>query len=331
MKIFLAGATGAIGKRLIPLLVSGGHEVAGMTRTPGKADELRAQGAQPVVADALNADAVMHAVMTARPDVVVHELTALRAPFNLRKFDEYFALTNRLRTEGAKNLLAAAKASGAARFIAQSYTGWPNSRTGGRVKTEDDPLEANPPKSMRRTLDAIRRLEELVTNASGLTAIALRYGSFYGPGTSISEGGEVIEAVRGRKYPIVGSGSGVWSFIHIDDAANATRLAIEQGPAGLYNIVDDQPAEVSIWLPALAQAVGAKPPFHVPAWLGRLAIGEAGLVMMNGARGSSNAKAKRLLGWKLRYPDWRNGFRHGLALRPLAMRELSDPIPWHSQ
>jgi 2-alkyl-3-oxoalkanoate reductase len=309
MTIFLAGATGALGKRLVPMLVSSGHRVVGMTMTPEKSEQLRAAGAEPVIADALDARAVMQSVIAARPDAVVHEVTAIRGALNLKKFDEYFAATNRLRTEGTQYLLSAALAAGASRFLAQSYAGWPNARTGGRVKTEDDPLDPDPPAPMRRSLDAIRQLEHMVTNAPGLAAIVLRYGSFYGPGTSIDHGGDAIETVRRRKFPIVGDGAGVWSFIHIDDAASATRMAIEQGDPGIYNIVDDDPAEVAQWLPALAAAVGAKPPFHVPAWIARFMIGQAGISMMTRVRGSSNAKAKRVLGWKPRYPTWRDGFR----------------------
>jgi 2-alkyl-3-oxoalkanoate reductase len=221
MKIFLAGATGAIGKRLVPLLVSGGHQVFGMTRRIDRLDQLTAAGAQPVVADALDRSAVLSTVMEARPDVVVHQLTAISQMRDLKHFDHEFASTNRLRTEGTENLLAAAKAVGAQRFIAQSYSGWPNSRTGGRVKTEDDPLDPDPPKQMSQTLGAIRKLEQLVTSAQGMTSIVLRYGGFYGSGTSMGEGGEFLEMIRQRKLPIFGDGAGVWSFLHIDDAATA--------------------------------------------------------------------------------------------------------------
>jgi len=313
MKIFLAGATGAVGKRLLPLLVSGRHQVAASTRTRNKMDSLRAAGAHPVVLDALDRDAVMKAIIAVRPEVVVHQMTALASIRSLKNFDEQFALTNRLRTEGTEYLLAAARAVGAHRFIAQSYTGWPNIREGGRVKTEDDPLDPNPPQAMRKTFDAIRQLETMVSGASGITGIILRYGSFYGPGTSVALNGEIVGLVRQRKFPIFGDGAGVWSFTHIDDAANATRLAIERGPSGIYNIVDDEPAEVSVWLPELARAVGAKPPYHLPAWLGRLVIGDAGTSMMTAVRGSSNAKAKRVLGWQPMYATWRDGFRGGLA------------------
>jgi nucleoside-diphosphate-sugar epimerase len=313
MKIFLAGATGALGKRLLPLLVSDGHQVIGMTRDPAKADSLRAAGAEPAVADALDVKAVRNAVVPAQPDVVIHEMTSLATMQNPKNFDAEFAVTNRLRTEGTEHLLAAAVESGASRFVVQSFTGWPNQRTGGRVKTEADPLDPEPPRAMRRSLDAIHKLEVMVANATRLTGIVLRYGSFYGPGTSLGSDGEVVEMVRRRRFPIFGDGGGVWSFVHIDDAACATRFAIELGPAGRYNIVDDDPAEVSVWLPALAKAVGAKPPLHLPAWLGRLVIGEAGVSMMTRIRGSSNAAAKCLLGWSPRYASWREGFRSGLS------------------
>jgi len=231
---------------------------------------------------------------------------------NLRKFDEEFAQTNRLRTEGTENLLIAAAAGGVRRFVAQSYTGWPNARVGGRVKTEEDPLDADPPKQATQTLAAIKQLESRVaggTGAAGVEGIILRYGSFYGPGTAIMRGSELVEAVRTRTFPIIGGGGGVWSFIQIDDAAEATRMAVERALAGIYNIVDDDPAEVSVWLPELALLLGAKPPYHVPAWIGRFIIGEAGLLMMTEMRGSSNAKAKRVLGWQPAYASWRDGFR----------------------
>ena len=314
MRIFLAGASGAIGRRLVPLLVAGGHRVIGTTRSPGKTDQLRSLGAEPVILDALDGPAVTRAVVSARPDVVVHELTAIPTIRSFRKLDAEFALTNRLRTEGTRYLLDAAGKAGARRFIAQSYTGWPNIREGGRVKTEEDPLDPTPPKSMTRTLAAIRELESTVVASRGaLTAIVLRYGSFYGPGTSIGTDGGVLELVRQRKLPIVGNGAGVWSFVHIDDAARATALAIGSGDSGVYNIVDDEPAEVSVWLPALAEAAGARPPRRLPAWLGRLATGEAGLSVMTMVRGSSNSKAKRVLNWQPMYPSWRDGFRDMLA------------------
>ena len=315
MKVFLAGATGAVGKRLVPMLVAAGHQVVGMTRTPEKASVLRAAGAEPVVADALDGDAVRNAVMQARPAVVIHELTALAKMRDLKHFDREFEITNRLRTEGTEHLIAGAQAAGAERFVAQSFTGWPNDRSGDRLKDESDELDTTPPEAMSRSLDAIRRLEQMVAGAAQLTGVVLRYGALYGPGTSLGEGGEMTEMVRQRKLPIFGEGTGVWSFLHIDDAAQAAMLAMERGNSGLYNIVDDEPAEVSDWLPDLARALGAKPPRHLPAWLGRLVIGDAGLSMMNSVRGSVNTKAKRLLRWQPLYPNWREGFRRGLSAR----------------
>ena len=308
MRVFVAGATGALGRRLVPELVARGHEVAGTTRSPAKAGALRAAGAQPVVLDVLDAGAVMTAVAAARPDVVVHEATALAGDLDLRRFEAAFAQTNRLRTEGTDHLLAAAVAAGAVRFVAQSYAGWPSARTGGPVKTEQDPLDPDPPAALRSTLDAIRHLEAAVTGAAELTGVALRYGGFYGPGTSLWAGGDHVEQIRKRRFPIVGDGGGVWSFIHIDDAAAATVAAVERGEAGVYNIVDDEPAPVREWLPVLAAAVGAPPPRHVPAWLGRLLGGDHMVAMMTEIRGSSNAKARRELGWEPRYRSWREGF-----------------------
>lgn len=312
MKVFLAGATGAIGSRLVPVLVRAGHRVVGTTRTPTKADLLRAAGAQAVVLDALNPDSVMNVIQSAKPDVIIHQLTAIPARLNLRKFDRDFAMTNRLRTEGTDNLLAAAHASGVRRFIAQSYAGWPYARVGGPVKTEDDPLDANPPAELRRGLEAIRHLESAVLG-SGLEGLVLRYGGFYGPGTSLGEGGFFLEEVRKRHVPVIGTGAGVWSFLHIDDAAQATAAAIERGQPGVYNVVDDDPAPVSDWLPALAAAIGAKAPWRVPAFIGRLAVGEHGVMLMTESRGASNAKAKRVLGWAPIWPSWREGFRRGLS------------------
>ena len=309
MKIFLAGATGALGTQLVPLLVSSGHDVVGTTRSPDKAEALRAAGAEPVVLDVLDDRAVLEAVLRAEPEVIVHEATALASMGdNPKKFDEDFATTNRLRTEGTDHLLAAAHAAGVRRFVAQSYTSWPYAREAGRIKTEEDPLDPEPPEAFRRTLAAIRHLEQAVTEADGIEGVVLRYGGFYGPGTSLAADGSHMEAVRRRKFPIVGSGEGVWSFVHIWDAATATLAAIESGSPGIYNVVDDDPAPVSEWLPALAEAIGAPAPRHVPTWLGRLAGGEPAIVLMTQSRGASNEKAKRELGWRPRYASWREGF-----------------------
>jgi nucleoside-diphosphate-sugar epimerase len=315
MKVFVAGAGGAIGKQLVPRLVAGGHEVVGMIRSPEKQELVRGLGARPVVADALDADEVARAVGEAQPEAVLHELTAIPADLQPKRFDRDFALTNRLRTEGTDNLLAAARDAGTRRFVAQSFTGWPYARTGGPVKTEEDPLDPNPPAQFQRTLDAIRRLEHTVTGADGLDGLVLRYGGFYGPGTSVGvdPDGEVIETIRKRGFPVVGGGTGVWSWVHIGDAAAATVAAVETGSPGVYNVVDDDPAPVAKWLPALAEAVGAKPPRRVPRWLGRLVAGEAAVAMMTEQRGASNAKAKRELGWQPRYLSWREGFSEGLG------------------
>ena len=313
MKIFIAGATGAIGKRLVPLLVAAGHRVMGSTRTEGKFDAVRALGAEAVVLDGLDQPAINAAIESFRPDVVVHQMTSLSSLKSLKHFDEDFEQTNRLRTLGTEYLLAAARSVGAQKFIAQSYAGWPTDKTGPRVQTEEAPYEANPPVSMRKSLRAVVALESFVRNASGITAIALRYGSFYGPGTSLGTAGEVTSLVRHRKFPIVGTGAGVWCFLHIEDAAQATKLAINRAPAGIYNVVDDEPADASKWLQYLADCLGAKPPRHIPAWLAKLAIGEAGVLFMTEMRGASNAKAKREFNWQPFYASWREGFRRGLA------------------
>jgi nucleoside-diphosphate-sugar epimerase len=313
MRIFVAGATGALGRRLVPLLVSAGHQVTAMTRSPGKTAGLRAAGAAPVVADALDRDDLLRVVAAARPEVVVHQLTDLAGTTNLKKFDAGFAATNRLRTEGTDNLLAAARAAGARRLVAQSFAGWPFARLGGPVKTEEDPLDPDPPAELRRTLDAIRHLEAAVLGAEGIEGVVLRYGGFYGPGTSAGVGGYLLDDLRRRRLPIVGAGTGVWSFIHIDDAAAATVAAVERGAPGLYQIVDDDPAPVSEWLPALAEAAGARPPRRVPVWAARLLAGEHGVILMTEIRGADNAKAKRELGWRPAYASWRQGFRTGLG------------------
>jgi nucleoside-diphosphate-sugar epimerase len=307
MRVFVAGATGAIGQQLVPRLVNAGHEVHGMTRSESKRAMLSELGAVPVIADALDPDQVAEAVGTAKPDVIIHELTAIGS-LNPRRFDRDFALTNRLRTEGTDYLLSAGQAIGVRRFVAQSYGSWPYVRTGGPVKTEEDPLDPSPAREMRETLAAIRHLEEAVLSARWTEGIVLRYGSFYGPGTSMAPGGQQLEMVRKGRFPLVGDGAGVWSFIHIADAAEATVAAVEHGSRGVYNIVDDDPAAVAEWLPALARELGARKPMRVPRVVGRLFAGEAGVVMMTEARGASNAKAKRELGWQPAHPSWRRGF-----------------------
>ncbi len=307
MRIFLAGATGAIGSRLVPQLVAAGHTVVGTTRNPGKADRLRFLGAEPAVLDPLDPAAVTAAVAAAAPDVLVHQLTALSNMGDFRKFATGFAETNRLRSEGTDILLAAGRAAGVRRVVAQSFGGWPYARTGGPVKTEQDPLDPTPVPDAVEGLAAIRHLEDAVTGYG--EGLALRYGGFYGPGTSLAPGAVHTEMVRQRKFPIVGDGGGVWSFCHIDDAASATVAAVERGAPGLYNVCDDEPAPVRVWLPELAAALGAPPPRHVPGWLARPLVGRMGMVMMTSARGMSNAKAKRDLGWTPAYPTWREGFR----------------------
>jgi nucleoside-diphosphate-sugar epimerase len=307
MKVFVAGASGAIGKQLLPRLVKGGHQVVGTTRSAEKAELVQELGAEPVVLDALDRDQVARAVAEAEPDAIVHELTALTGALRMGKPDRNFAQTNRLRSEGVDYLLSAGQAAGVRRFVAQSFAGWPFARTGGPVKSEEDPLDPQPAASMRQTFEAIRHLEEAVTGAEWTEGIVLRYGGFYGPGTSLAPGGENTEMILKRKFPLVGDGGGVWSFVHIGDAAEATVAALERGQRGIYNIVDDEPAPVSEWLPAVASAIGAKPPRHAPRWLARLVAGEAGVVMMTEIRGASNAKAKRELGWQPQHPSWRQG------------------------
>ncbi|MBV9005765.1 MAG: NAD(P)-dependent oxidoreductase [Solirubrobacterales bacterium] len=308
MRVFLAGATGAIGKQLVPRLVAAGHEVVGMTHKQSNQALLEERGATPVVADALDPDQVAEAVGRASPDVIVHELTAIGA-VDLRHFDRDFALTNRLRTEGTDHLLSAGRAVGVRRVVAQGVGGYAAyARTGGGVKNEEDPLDQTPAREMRQTQAAIRHLEEAVLGAEWTEGIVLRYGVFYGPSTSMAPGEDQFELVRKRRFPLVGDAGGVWSFIHIADAAEATLAAIENGRPGVYNVVDDDPARVAEWLPALAQELGAKKPMRVPRFVGRLFAGEAGVVLMTEVRGASNAKAKRELAWRPAHPSWRHGF-----------------------
>lgn len=315
MRIFIAGATGALGSRLVPLLAEAGHEVFGSSRNEAGRAAVDALGAIGIVMDPLDADSVRAAVAEAKPDVVVHQLTALSAlSGNMKKWDQDFAMTNRLRIEGTDHLIAAARESGVRRFVAQSYGGhWTNERAGGWVKTEDDPLVADPGKEARETLRAIKHVEEVVTAAPGVEGVVLRYGNFYGPGNALSRDGEMGEMVRRAKFPVVGGGAGVWSWIHIDDAAAATVAAIERGAPGIYNVVDDDPAPVAEWLPYLAEQLDGKSPMRLPAWLARPLIGQFGLALMTTVRGSSNAKAKRELVWAPRYTSWREGFRTGIG------------------
>lgn len=308
MKIFVAGATGAIGRYLIPQLVARDHHVTASTRSQGKLDQLRALGAEAVIMDGLDADAVGDAISHAAPDVIVHQMTALAGGANLKKFDTWFATTNQLRTTGTKHLLAAAEAAGVKKLVAQSYTGWTNPRVGGPVKTEDDPLDPDPAKNQRESIAGMGFLDRTVP-AAPLEGIVLRYGNFYGVGASE----ETVELVRKRRLPIIGDGAGVWSWIHLEDAAAATVAAVERGRGGVYNVVDDEPAPVSEWLPVFADAVGAKPPRRVPVWLGRLAAGEVTVRWMTEARGSSNAKVKKELDWSPRWSTWRDGFPRALT------------------
>ncbi len=320
MKVFLAGATGVLGRTLVPQLVARGHEVVAMTRSAAKQDLVRSLGARPVVADALDPDAVAEAVASAQPEVIVHELTALSGEMSARDMrhpdrSPMAIMTNRLRTEGTDNLLAAGRAAGARRFVAQSFGAFRWAHAGGPVLTEADPLDSDPPPALRAPLVGILHVERAVPTIDWGEGLVLRYGGFYGPGTAISlaPDAQVAGPIRKRRFPIIGGGTGVWSHVHIDDAATATVAAIDHGQPGIYNIVDDEPAPVREWLPALARALDAGPPRRIPRWLARLAAGEAATLMMTEAKGSSNEKAKRELGWQLRYPSWRQGFAQGLG------------------
>jgi 2-alkyl-3-oxoalkanoate reductase len=311
MRVLVAGAGGAVGGRLVPRLVEARHEVVAITRSERKLPQLRILGAEAVVADVLDRESVLGAVRRAEPTVIIHQATSLAGVKNFKHFDREFALTNRLRTVGTDHLLEGAREVGARRFIAQSYGNWNYERAGGVLKTEGDPLDPAPPRNQVESLEAIRYLEKAVLEAGGIAGVVLRYGNFYGPGTSFASEGEIVQQLRRRRFPIVANGAGVWSFIHVDDVASATIAAIDRGETGIYNIVDDHPAPVAEWLPELARIVGAKPPMRVPVWLGRLAAGEVGVSMMTQIRGTSNAKAKRELDWQPRYPSFREGLRDG--------------------
>jgi nucleoside-diphosphate-sugar epimerase len=306
VRVFVAGGTGVVGRSLVPQLVARGHEVTATTTSPARSEALERLGAEAVLMDGLDAASVGQAVATARPDAIVHEMTAIggREP-DIKHMDRWFATTNRLRTEGTDHLLAAAEASGISNFVAQSYANWNGIREGGWVKTEEDPLDMNEGTAAQGVALAIRHLEDAVTKANGAV---LRYGGLYGPGATDDQ----IELLRKRKFPLVGDGAGYGSWVHIDDAASATVLALEQQAKGVFNIVDDEPAPAREWLPFLASCGGAKPPMRVPKWLARLVAGQVAVAMMTEGRGFSNAKAKRELRWELRYPSWRQGFKEGL-------------------
>lgn len=309
MRVFVAGGTGVLGRRLVPQLVGRGHHVTATTTGPGKLGLLEQLGASGVVMDGLDAVSVGEAVAAARPDAIVHQMTAIGPAHagkpDMKHMDRFFALTNRLRTEGTDHLLAAAEATGVGHVVAQGHASWNGIREGGWVKTEEDPLDPGPT-SMRKGMEAMRHVEDVVVKAGGAV---LRYGGFYGPGAT----DDIVELVRRRQFPLVGRGTGYSSWVHLDDAASATVLAVEQQAKGVFNIVDDEPAPSREWLPYLAACAGAKRPMRLPTWLARLLAGDVAVTMMTEGRGFSNAKAKRELGWELRYPSWRQGFKEGLA------------------
>ncbi len=310
MRVFVAGGTGVVGQRLVPQLVARGHQVTATTTSPGKLDMLARLGADAVVMDGLDAVSVGEAVAKASPDAIVHEMTAISPAHagkpDMRHMDRWFASTNRLRTEGTDHLLAAADAAGVPHFVAQSYASWNGIRQGGWVKTEEDPLDLMAGTVAQPGMEAIRHVEEAVGQAGGAV---LRYGGLYGPGATDDQ----VELVRKRQFPLVAGGTGYSSWVHLDDAASATVLAVERQARGVFNIVDDEPTPASQWLPYLAECAGAKRPMRVPKWLARMLAGEVAVTMMTEGRGFSNAKAKRELGWQLRYPSWRQGFREGLG------------------
>jgi nucleoside-diphosphate-sugar epimerase len=309
MRVLVAGASGVVGRRLVPQLVARGHQVTATTTSAAKVGLLERLGATGVVMDGLDATSVGEAVAAARPDAIVHEMTGLSLAHagkpDLRHPDRFFATTIRLRTEGTDHLLAAAEATGVSHVVAQSFGAFGGIREGGWVKTEDDPMDPGPT-SLRKGTEAIQHLEDVVVKAGGA---GLRYGSLYGPGAIDDQ----VKLVRKRQFPLVGGGTGYMSWVHLDDAASATVLAVEQHASGVFNIVDDEPAPASEWLPYLAACAGAKRPMRVPKWLARLLAGEMAVMMMTDARGFSNAKAKRELGWQLSHPSWRQGFKEELA------------------
>ncbi len=308
MRIFIAGATGVLGRNLIPKLLNHGHSVIGTSSTKARLRELQELGVDAVLMNGLDRDSVFTAVSSSTPDVVVNEMTAISKVRNYKNFDQEFALTNRLRVEGTSHLLAASRQVKVKKVVVQSFAGWPFEQTGAAANSEEADFEPSVPVRMRNSQRAIQAMEQSVLSGKPPVGVVLRYGYFYGPGTSFDLEGDINKALRKRAFPLIGGGTGVWSLIHVDDAAEATRLAIESAPGGIYNIVDDRPSKLEEWLPGLCKLLGVKPPMKMPAWLGRFFVGESGVYMMTQARGALNAKAKRVLGWKPAYPDWRTGF-----------------------
>ncbi len=309
MKLFVTGGTGAIGRVLLPKLVDNNYEVFALVRNPNRSKMIESLGVKTIIAEVLNKDDLKKVIKKIEPEVIIHQLTALKnSTGNFKKFDEEFALTNRFRTEVTDTLIEAARLVGTKRFIAQSFGGWPNERKGGSIKTEKDPLDSSPPANFRKTLAAIQYLENAIRNVKDFDALALRYGIFYGSGTGFAKDGIIAELIKKHKMPIVGDGKGVWSFTHIDDAASSTIKAIKNGNQGIYNVVDDEPAMVKDWLPFLTNVLGAKPPSKVPEWVAKFIIGEGGISMMTQIRGCSNTKAKLELSWQPLFSSWRQGF-----------------------
>ena len=311
MRVFLAGGTGVIGRALVPQLRDAGHEVTAMTRFEERAEKLRGLGVEAVVCDAFDTDRVVLAVESARPEVVVNQLTDIPKAINPRKMAEQFTTNDRLRTEGTRNLMRGATAAGARRLISQSIA-WAYAPTEG-LWTEEDRLWLEAPEPWGRSVNAVAALEEATLGADGVEGVVLRYGFFYGPGSAYASDGSTAAMVRKRAFPVVGDGTAVYSYIHVDDAAAATVAALDHGPPGAYNVVDDDPGKVREWLPEYAEALGARPPRRVPRFLARLGAGKFAVYMMTGLQGATNAKAKRELGWQPRWASWRHGFREALG------------------
>ena len=312
MRIFVAGATGVLGSKLVEKLLQRGHSVVGTSNTRTKLENLRALGVEAVQMDGLDRTSVFQAIAASRPDVIVNEMTSLSTVRTYKNFDDEFRITNRLRQEGSAHLLAAAQAHDVKRIVVQSFAGWPWKVSDRRANSEEAPFEPDVPAKMKESQAAIQQMEAMIASSQNPIGVVLRYGHLYGAGTSFAPDGGVVRAIRKKAFPLIAEGAAVWSFVHVDDAAEATRSAIEEAAAGIYNIADDQPARVAEWLPEVARILGAKPPMRVPAWLGKLFVGDSGLYLMNRARGADNLKAKAYLQWKPAFPDWRTGFANTL-------------------